>query len=122
MGALEHYYTIPTYAMVRFGKWRQILNLSKPALDLRYANAVWHYARGMAYVGKHDLDSAQVELASMNAIAAEPAVAELSIWEMNTMGQILDIANHVLRGEIAAAQSNTDLAVVKKAQGERQGL
>ncbi len=111
MGALEHYYTIPTYAMVRFGKWRQILNLSKPALDLRYANAVWHYARGMAYVGKHDLDSAQVELASMNAIAAEPAVAELSIWEMNTMGQILDIANHVLRGEIAAAQSNTNLAV-----------
>ncbi len=111
MATLEHYYAIPHYAQIRFGRWDEILETPQPEADLRYATAVWHLARGMAYVAKSDLPKANTELKAMKRIAAEPEVAQMSIWEMNSMVQILDIANHLLKGEIAAAQGEIEVAL-----------
>ncbi|HVY75681.1 MAG TPA: hypothetical protein VG890_12665, partial [Puia sp.] len=60
-GTLQHYYSIPYYIAVKFSMWDTILAIPIPAKDLVYPRAVWHYARGMAYLGKHDLPSAQKE-------------------------------------------------------------
>ena len=111
MGTLEHYYAMPNYARIRFGRWNDILNSTRPEQDLRYANAVWHFARGMAFVAKSDLPRADTQLQALKKIAAEPKIAEMSIWDMNTMRQILDIAIYMLGGEIAAARGDAEIAV-----------
>lgn len=46
MGMLQHFSDIPYYALVRFGKWQDILDEPAPDEDLLYPTAVWHYARG----------------------------------------------------------------------------
>jgi tetratricopeptide (TPR) repeat protein len=39
---------IPLYAMVRFGRWEEILSEPKPHIPAPYPNAIWHYARAIA--------------------------------------------------------------------------
>lgn len=111
MATLEHYYAMPYYAQIRFGRWDDLLDSPEPEADLRYATAVWHFARGMAYVAKSDLPKANAELNAMNSIAAEPKIAQMSVSEMNGMVQILDIADHLLKGEMAAAQGEIVIAL-----------
>lgn len=47
---VQHYLTIPSHILVKFSQWEKILTLPKPTDDLIYPTAIWHYARGMAYV------------------------------------------------------------------------
>ena len=49
-GILQHYYVLPLYALVRFGRWREILEETLPPdVAEPYALAIWHYARGTAF-------------------------------------------------------------------------
>ncbi len=49
-GILQHYYVLPLYALVRFGRWREILeDTLPPDVSEPYPLAIWHYARGTAY-------------------------------------------------------------------------
>ena len=49
-GILQHYYVLPLYALVRFGRWREILEETLPPdVAEPYPQAIWHYARGTAY-------------------------------------------------------------------------
>ncbi len=111
MATLEHYYATPLFALVRFAKWKELLNRPLPENDLRYLNAIWHYARGQAFVARGNLGKAQSELKELEKISKEPAIAKISIWSMNTIGRILEIAQHVLRGKIAASKGNTAQAI-----------
>ena len=49
-GTLKHFYTIPLYALARFGKWNIILQEPAPAEELHYPNGIWHFVRGLAFV------------------------------------------------------------------------
>ena len=111
MATLEHYYAMPLYALVRFAKWKELLNRPRPENDLRYLDAVWHYARGQAFVARGDLGKAAIELKELEKISKESAIAKMSIWSMNTIGRILEVAQHVLRGEISAAKGDVAQAI-----------
>ena len=60
-GTLQHYYTIPYFVAVKFGKWDDILQIKQPDQKLIYPRAILHYARGMAYLGKNDAGKAELE-------------------------------------------------------------
>jgi len=96
---LQHYYTIPFFILVKFGSWNQILNASEPSV-LIYPQAIYHYARGMAHIGLHQLDSALSELNKLEALAKDSTVAQMSIWGINKMSDILSIASLVLKAKI----------------------
>jgi tetratricopeptide (TPR) repeat protein len=113
MGTLQHYKMIPLYAMVRFGKWDQILSFPEPAQDLLYPRGVWHYARGIAFARTGKTKDAVDELAALKTIAADPAVAEITIWDINTTSDLLKIAFNVLAGEIAAAKGEYEHAIAQ---------
>lgn len=113
MGTLQHYKMIPLYAMVRFGRWDQILAFPEPAQDLLYPRGVWHYARGIAFARTGKTKDAVDELAALKTIAANPAVAEITIWDINTTSDLLKIAFNVLAGEIAAAKGEYDHAIAQ---------
>ena len=111
LGTLQHYWVIPLYGYVRFAKWDKILNVSEPAGDLVYPRGVWHYARGMAFVGKGKIKQAEEELNSLKTIASDDTLKEITIWEINTTQELMQIASRVLEGELYAAQQNYDAAI-----------
>jgi tetratricopeptide (TPR) repeat protein len=43
---LQHFYITPLYAMVKFGKWEEILQQPPPSENLVYPRGVWNYAMG----------------------------------------------------------------------------
>lgn len=106
LGTLQHYWIIPIYDHVRFGRWNEILNYSEPANDLIYPRGIWHYARGMAHVGKGNIQQAKNELKKIKAIAADDTLNQITIWDINTTQELMNIAVLVLDGEIESAEGN----------------
>jgi tetratricopeptide (TPR) repeat protein len=116
-GTLQHYYTIPYYVAVKLDMWDSIISLPPPLKDLTYPKAVWHYARGMAYLGKHDLGSAKREMLSLQKMAADTALQHLTVWDINTTADLVQIAQKVLAAGLAANQNqfNSSIAFLKEA-------
>jgi tetratricopeptide (TPR) repeat protein len=102
---------VPTYlfALVRFGKWQEILKQPAPPADLKYSTGMWHYARGWAFAATKQLKKAAAEHAQLAAIAAAtPPEAQIL---QNSSVDLLNLASSVLAGEIAAKQGKIDEAV-----------
>ncbi len=110
-GTLQHYYIIPYYIAIKFAMWDTILSLPQPEKDLLYPQAIWHYAKGMAHLGTNDLPSAQKELDTLNVLAADTALRHITVWDINTTADLVQISVNVLSAEIAAKQNQFSAAV-----------
>lgn len=110
-GTLQHYYTIPYYVAVKLGMWDTILAIPSPAEDLVYLQAIWRYARGMAFLGKHQVADAERELATLKTLASDTTLRHLTIWNINTTADLVQIALKVLSAGMAAQQQHTDAAI-----------
>ena len=108
---LQHYWTMPYFALVRFGRWEDLLAQPEPDDDLLYPTGIWNYARGIAQVRTGDLDRARESLARLASIADDPEMEATRIWETNTMAEILSIARETLAGEIDLARGVPDSAI-----------
>ncbi len=116
-GTLQHYYTIPYYIAAKFSMWDTILSLPVPPKDLAYPQAIWHYARGMAFLGKRDLPNALKEKALLDSLAADTALQHLTVWSINTTADLVQIASKVLSAGIAQKQGQPDksISILKEA-------
>ena len=103
-GTLQHYYTIPYYVAVKFGMWDTILSVPMPEESLLYPRAVLHYARGMAYLGKKDIPNAEKELTVLKKLSEDSVLRKLTIWDINTTYELMQIAVRVLSAEIFQEQ------------------
>ena len=110
LGLLQHFYTIPDYVLVKFGRWDDILGALDIRWDLPYPQLIRHYARGMAYLGKSDLPHAREELRKLREKAKDPTIDSLVIG-VNAARAVAAIAEHVLEGELAAATGDYPAAV-----------
>jgi len=120
MGTLQHYALTPLYALVRFGKWDEILATPAPQPDLLYPTGIWHYARGRALVAKGKLDEAQTALAALEVIAARDTLEKITIWDINTIKGLMGVAVEVLAGELAAARGDYATAVPRLEEAVRR--
>ncbi len=111
MGTLHLFYATPLFALVRFGHWDAIMESPQPDEELIFHRGVWHYARGVAQLRKGHLEAAARELDQIEKLSGQPELETLKIFEGNSLGSVLAIARHVLAGELAAAQGNTEEAV-----------
>jgi tetratricopeptide (TPR) repeat protein len=111
--ALEDFRPMPIFALVRFGKWSEILAEPRPADDLQYTTGIWHWARGLAYLRQGDLIAAEREYEQVAAISKTDAMRELSLASFPKAATLLEIATHVLGGEIESARGNTDGAITR---------
>jgi tetratricopeptide (TPR) repeat protein len=107
---LAGFRVVPYYALTRFGKWDEMLREPAPPASSVYMQGVWHYARGTAFLAKGQTDSAEQELAKLNALMADKALDQ-PLFSPNTGRAILSIAQEVLAGEIAGAKKNYDAAI-----------
>jgi tetratricopeptide (TPR) repeat protein len=99
-GTIQHYYSIPWYVQVKFARWDDILKEARPDEELKYPLAIWHYARGMAYSAKNNLDKAQLELVALKNLALDESIKDLSIWDINSCLDLVKIAELVLEGDM----------------------
>src|SRR5262245_9421990 len=105
----EEYVVMPTFALLRFGRYDAVLGEPAPPPGRRYATGIWHYARGVAHARRGDAAAADSELTALRAVAAEPALASLAFSNVPA-SRYLALAEGHLAAEIAAARGQTDEA------------
>jgi len=116
-GTLQHFYTIPYYVAVKFKKWDDILAMDLKTYDLKYPKAIRHYAEGMAYLGLNNLDKAKAELSKLQVFAKDESIKDITIFDINTVYDLVLIAEKVLKSEILSNENNYDesIALLKEA-------
>jgi len=110
---LEDFRPMPLFALVRFGKWQQILQEPQPASQLQYTIGMWHWARGLAYVKAGKLNEAQTEYEQLRKIAQTQAMQQLNLASSLKASTLLDIASGVLAAELAITQGKQDEAITQ---------
>lgn len=108
---LQHYYSIPWYVEVKLGLWTAIINSPAPKKELEYPLVVWHYAQGMAMLSKNQPNEAKKHLAIMREIMTDPKIKDLTIWGINKVFDLCEIASKTLEGEINAKEKNYAKAI-----------
>lgn len=103
----QNFGAMPFLALVRFGKWQEILAEPQPDAQLHYATGMWHWARGMAYAATGDLKKAQTEYAPVQILAQSKEMHDLQLLGFTTGAINLTLAGHLLAGDIAGAQGDT---------------
>jgi len=114
----QEIFAIRYFAPVRFGKWEQVLAEPAPPDDLPYALGMYHWARGMALANTAKLDLAEHERAALAELAKGDAVAKLEFLE-GSAAQLLDVASHMLAGEIARVNNDGDTALAELAAAQQ---
>jgi hypothetical protein len=91
----------PLVALVRFGRWDEVLRYPTPPVEWPYVRGVWHYARGLAFNAKGQPAEARRELSGLEAVLqAVPPERTLAFFFRTK--NMLQLAANVLAGEIAA--------------------
>jgi tetratricopeptide (TPR) repeat protein len=109
---LQSFLLVEDYALVRFGKWQEILALPPLKYESLFTKGVRHYARGMAFTRQKNLAAANKELAAVKRIAADPQlIATPASMSLNMPDSVLRIASETLAGELAAEQGDYAKAI-----------
>jgi tetratricopeptide (TPR) repeat protein len=115
---LHQFLVAPLFAYTRFGKWDMILAEPQPPEDSPFWNGIYHYARGLSFTAKGDLDAAADELSELKKISAIDWLADYRVtFSRNGAKAILDISISVLSGEIQAKQGKYDAAIAELHRG-----
>jgi tetratricopeptide (TPR) repeat protein len=112
----------PILAYTRFGLWQDVLTEPKPPANQPYAIGIWHYARGLAFVARAQVDRAGDELATLQAVMTHEAFAT-TLKDLPLLTN-LQIASRILGGELAFRRGNADagLALVREAVTIEDGI
>jgi tetratricopeptide (TPR) repeat protein len=91
------------FAHALFSPPETVLALADPGDSMPFVKAMWHYARGIALVGRGDLAAARAEA---DAIAAIDRTADFSALKRENIpsSEVLQIANHIIRGRVLQAE------------------
>jgi tetratricopeptide (TPR) repeat protein len=108
---VQGFLVVPYYAMVRFGRWDELVAEPKPEYDSFFTRGIWHYARGTAFAAKGRVDDAQQELAALQKILADPELAKMPSFSQNSAAVILRVAGEVLTGDLAMRRKDFVVAI-----------
>ncbi len=110
MGMLEVFAATPLLIQVRFERWNDILAAPAPDPALPAMNAIWRFARGVAFAATGDVGKAEAERAEF-AKAADAIPADTIISPSNRAPDVMQVARLVLDARIALAGGDTARAV-----------
>jgi tetratricopeptide (TPR) repeat protein len=110
MPMLEGFMPTDLVVLARGARWDEILRAPEPTRSMPTTHALWHFARGMAYVAKDQPDRAQHEYEQLVAeTKGIPSEAPFSMF--NGAHSVLSIADDVLAARIAVARNDVDRGV-----------
>ena len=107
---IQFFRTIPMLSLVRFARWKEILEEPEPYEPFAFARAIWHYGRGVAHAALGDAGAARVELAAIEGL--EPEIDEIFMGNVYPARDLLEIAKSLLRGEMAYRSGDAANAVL----------
>jgi tetratricopeptide (TPR) repeat protein len=107
---LAGFRVVPYWALVRFGRWEQMLAEPDPGPASAFLRGAWHYGRGQALVATGATDAAARELSALEALLGDSSLDQ-PLFSPNSARAILSIAPAVLRGEIAASRGDFRAAI-----------
>jgi hypothetical protein len=107
---LEGFLAMRVHALIRFGRWRDVLDLALPADPVLYCvtTAMLHYARGVALAATGRVEEADAERELFHA-AVERVAPSRTLFN-NTCLDILAIAASMLDGELDYRRGHHDEA------------
>jgi tetratricopeptide (TPR) repeat protein len=108
----------PYFALVRFGRWSEMLAEPVPPARMVYVTGAWRYARGLALLATARRDEAMGELIQLRAIR-QSVPPERTLAAFFKMSDMLGLATEVLAGEIAARGGDAETAVKHLAEAVR---
>jgi tetratricopeptide (TPR) repeat protein len=122
--SLEGYNSMRTHVLVRFGKWKEIIDEPMPATPAAYpvTTAMLHYAKGVAHATLRDFTAAERErVLFLECVSRIPA--DRKVFN-NTAKSILSVAESMLEGELAyhKGQYETAFAHLREAVSRDDGL
>lgn len=106
MPMLAPYGTFEWLTLTRFGKWKEMLAEPAPKEKTPYLQAMYRYARGLAFAGLGNIPDAQAERERLGAIVAK--VPETDKLMINHVRSVLAIAEADLDARIARAEDRDD--------------
>jgi tetratricopeptide (TPR) repeat protein len=107
---IQYLYMTPIFNDVRFGKWDAVLNAEPVKQQHVYATVLLHWAKGMAFTGKHDLTAAASELKLMQEGINAPDM--LVVTEpFNAPASAAKVAEKILAGVIAEQGNDLKKAI-----------
>jgi tetratricopeptide (TPR) repeat protein len=97
---LEGYLTMKQHVLVRFGRWREIIEQALPEDRVLYCSrvAMIHYAKAVAHSALGNIGEAEAEHALF--ITTKARVPESRLVHNNTVVSLLDVAEAMLKGEL----------------------
>jgi len=108
---LQNLYMMPEFAMVRMGKWEEILkDTTRPDSKWPGARAMLHFARGMAFVYTGHPDSAAKELMQLRVNAHDTILLVREI-PYNLPLQRVSIAEGILQAAILFSEKKNDAGI-----------
>jgi tetratricopeptide (TPR) repeat protein len=99
---LQPFVSFLDVTLVTFGRWDEVLQQPLPPVEIAHANAMAHYARGVAFAATGKWTDAQKELGVVTQLAAAATADNKPVF---------DIAMHALMGEIALRRGEMDKAI-----------
>ncbi|MEM7198915.1 MAG: tetratricopeptide repeat protein [Planctomycetota bacterium] len=107
-GLVDGFLAVPLHAMIRFGQWQDVLDEPYPEGEYPIAQALWHYAHGIALAATGKVDDARAAQAKF--AAAADAVPEDAVIGINPAPPVIEVARHMLAGEILYRAGDFDAA------------
>jgi tetratricopeptide (TPR) repeat protein len=109
---IQYVHSTPLFAMVRYGKWQEILSTPATVPDsLSYAKALLHFARGMAFARTDQPQHANNELTSLRIKMNADESLKQPFTPFNSAYNALRIAENILAGVIAEQSGRADAAI-----------
>ena len=108
---------LPWLTQARFGRWDDVLKVPRPAATNEFLvdRALWHFARGLAWVGKGKVTEAEAEQAAFQSILQDPVLKGLDTPAFPVTAT-LAVADHWLAGSVAGARADWTTAVSRLEQ------
>jgi tetratricopeptide (TPR) repeat protein len=105
-GLVDGFFALPFELHIRFGQWDDMLAEPKPREEFPVSTALWHYARGVAFAAKGQVDPAKGEQEEFRkAVKSIPATAVIG---KNLAAQVFGVAEKMLDGEILYREGKVD--------------
>jgi tetratricopeptide (TPR) repeat protein len=119
---IDGYMPIVLHVLLRFGRWKEILDAEEFPADLTVANTLRLYARGVALTALGRLDEAEAERAKLDS-ACEQIGADRTVGN-NPARAVLAVARDMLAAELLFAQGKHDasFAVFRRAAAAEDEL
>ena len=102
---------MPLEVLVRFGRWDDVLASPEPPDYLPISRSLRHVARGIAFAARGDAAKARAEQAAF--LAARKLVKDEAIVGNNKGHDVLNVAEHLLAGEILVREGAIDKGVAE---------